>query len=268
MPSPSRIITLTTDFGSQDYYVSAMKAVILGISPDVRLVDISHDLPPQDIMAGAWVLKNTAFLYPPGTIHLAVIDPGVGSNRRPVLVEVRDQLFVGPNNGLFSLVVESEEHRVFELSNKQFWRDKVSPTFHGRDIFAPVAAWLSKGEMAEHFGRELRELTTYRWAKPIADEEGVQGWVMHIDRYGNLITNIPESFIRKYDSTSAFKIYVGNTILKSISDTFSEVPDGEAVALIGSSGMLEIAINKGNAEQMLGVEKGAPVSLVIQKGLS
>ncbi len=268
MLSPSRIITLTTDFGSQDYYVSAMKAVILGISPDVRLVDISHDLPPQDIMAGAWVLKNTAFLYPPGTIHLAVIDPGVGSNRRPVLVEVRDQLFVGPNNGLFSLVVESEEHRVFELSNKQFWRDKVSPTFHGRDIFAPVAAWLSKGEMAEHFGRELRELTTYRWAKPIADEEGVQGWVMHIDRYGNLITNIPESFIRKYDSTSAFKIYVGNTILKSISDTFSEVPDGEAVALIGSSGMLEIAINKGNAEQMLGVEKGAPVSLVIQKGLS
>jgi S-adenosyl-L-methionine hydrolase (adenosine-forming) len=268
MPSPSRIITLTTDFGSQDYYVSAMKAVILGISPDVRFVDISHDLPPQDIMAGAWVLKNTAFLYPPGTIHLAVIDPGVGSTRRPVLVQVRDQLFVGPNNGLFSLVAESEDHRVFELTEQRFWREAVSPTFHGRDIFAPVAAWLSKGEPQEHFGRELKELTAYRWAKPIADDEGVQGWVMHIDRYGNLITNIPESFIRQYDRESMFKIYVGNTILKEISETFSEVPDGEAVALVGSSGMLEIAINKGNAQQMLGVEKGAPVSLVIQKSVS
>ena len=268
MPSPSGIITLMSDFGSQDYYVSAMKAVILGISPDVRLVDISHDLPPQDIMAGAWVLKNTAFLYPPGTIHLAVIDPGVGSSRRPVLVQVRDQLFVGPNNGLFSLVVESQEHRVFELSNKRFWRDTVSPTFHGRDIFAPVAAWLSIGEVPQQFGSELRELTTYRWAKPIADEEGVQGWVMHIDRYGNLITNIPESYIRKYEQQSTFKIYVGNTILKHISVSFSEVTDGEAVALIGSSGMLEIAINKGNAERMLGVEKGAPVSLVIQKSVS
>ena len=213
-------------------------------------------------------MKNTAFLYPPGTIHLAVIDPGVGGHRRPVMVQVRDQVFVGPNNGLFSLVVESEEHRVFELTEKRFWRETVSPTFHGRDIFAPVAAWLSRGEAPERFGSELKELTSYRWAKPIADEEGVQGWVMHIDRYGNLITNIPESLIRNYDRQSVFKIYVGNTILKEISETFSEVSDGEAVALVGSSGMLEIAINKGNAEQMLGVEKGAPVSLVIQKSLS
>jgi len=268
MPSNSGIITLTSDFGSQDYYVSAMKAVILGISPQVRLVDISHDLPPQDIMAGAWVLKNTAFLYPPGTIHLAVIDPGVGSTRRPVLVRVRDHYFVGPNNGLFSLVVESEEHRVFELSSSKYWRDEVSPTFHGRDIFAPVAAWLSRGEAPEQFGSELEELTTYRWAKPIADDEGIQGWIMHIDRFGNLITNIPQSFIQKYDRISSYKIYVGNTILKSISDSFSDVPDGEAVALIGSSGMLEVAINKGNAERMLGGEKGAPVSLVIQKNVS
>ncbi len=268
MPSPSRIITLTTDFGSQDYYVSAMKAVILGISPHVRLVDISHDLPPQDIMAGAWILKNTAFLYPSGTIHLAVIDPGVGSSRRPVLVKVKDQFFVGPNNGLFSLVVESEEHRVFELTNRKYWRDTVSPTFHGRDIFAPVAAWLCEGEAMENFGRELQELTTYRWAKPISDDEGIQGWVMHIDRYGNLITNIPHSFIRKFNLFSAFRIYVGNTILKEISASYSDVPDGEAVAMIGSSGMLEIAINKGNAERMLGVEKGAPVSLVIQKSVS
>lgn len=267
-PLPSRIITLTTDFGSQDYYVSAMKAVILGISPEVRFVDISHDLPPQDIMAGAWVLKNTAFLYPPGTIHLAVIDPGVGTTRHPVLVRVRDQFFVGPNNGLFSLVAENQQHRVIQLTESRFWRETVSPTFHGRDIFAPVAAWLSTGEPPEHFGSERKELTAYRWAKPIADDEGVQGWVMHIDRYGNLITNIPDSLIRQYDPASTFKIYVGNAILKQISETFSEVPDGEAVALAGSSGMLEIAINKGHAAEMLGVVKGAPVSLVIQKSVS
>lgn len=268
MPSPSRIITLTTDFGSQDYYVSAMKAVILGISSEVRLVDISHDLPPQDIMAGAWVLKNTAFLYPPGTIHLAVIDPGVGSTRRPVLVEVQNQFFVGPDNGLFSLVVEGKEHRVFELSNRHFWRESVSPTFHGRDIFAPVAAWLSRQGRPERFGAELKELTTYRWARPISDDEGIQGWVVHIDRYGNLITNIPRSFIQSLQGNTSFKIYVGNTILKEMCHSFCDVAEGEAVALTGSSGMLEIAINKGNAERMLGVEKGAPVSLVIQKSVS
>lgn len=268
MQTPSRIITLTTDFGSQDYYVGAMKAVILGISEKVRLVDISHDLPPQDIMAGAWVLKNTAFLYPKKTIHLAVIDPGVGSHRRPVLVKVEDQFFIGPDNGLFSLVVEGKEHQVFELGNRKYWRDAVSPTFHGRDIFAPVAAWLSEGVPVHDLGAELSELTTYRWARPISDEEGVQGWVMHIDRYGNLITNIPEAMIGKYDPHSSFKIYAGNTILKKISGSFSDVPDGEAVALIGSSGMLEIAINKGNAMTMLGIEKGAPVSLVIQKSVS
>ncbi len=269
MPDAQRIITLTTDFGYQDYYVSALKAVILRICPEVRLVDISHDLPPQDIMAGAWVLKNTAFLYPPETIHLAVIDPGVGGERRPVLVKAGGHYFVGPDNGLFSLVVESEkdkgEYRVVELTNSGYWREDVSSTFHGRDIFAPVAAHLCNGVDMSNLGRELSELTTYRWAKPISDDEGIQGWIVHIDRYGNLVTNIPESIIAKHEIKSGLKIYVGNTILKNISHTFSEVSDGEPVAMIGSSGMLEIAINKGNAEQMLGIEKGAPVSLVIQK---
>lgn len=268
MVTPSRIITLTTDFGGQDYYVSAMKAVILSICPDVRFIDISHDIPPQDIMAGAWVLKNTAFLYPPDTIHLAVIDPGVGSDRRPVLVRVRDQFFVGPDNGLFSLVADIEEHSVIELTNSTYWRKSVAPTFHGRDIFAPVAAYLCNGEDMSVFGDKRTELTTYRWAKPISDDEGIQGWVMHIDRYGNLVTNIPEQLIREHDQNAIFRIYVGNTILKDISTAYSEVSDGEPVALIGSSGMLEIAINKGNAEKMLGIEKGAPVSLVIQKFVS
>lgn len=268
MPEPHRIITLTTDFGCRDYYVSAMKAIILRICPEVRLVDVSHDLPPQDIMAGAWILKNTAFLYPGGTVHLAVIDPGVGGNRRPVLIRIGDHYFVGPDNGLFSLVVESREYQVVELTNKKYWRDSVSPTFHGRDIFAPVAAHLSKGVSMSEFGQERSELTRYRWAKPISDDEGIQGWIVHIDRYGNLVTNIPASLIESHRATRGFKIYVGNTILKAVSESYSEVPDGEPVAIIGSSGMLEIAINKGNAEEMLGIEKGAPVSLINQKIVS
>ncbi|MDG5766935.1 SAM-dependent chlorinase/fluorinase [Balneolales bacterium ANBcel1] len=268
MPDPCRIITLTTDFGCQDYYVGAMKAVIMGICPGATLVDISHDLPPQDIMAGAWVLKNAAFLFPPGTVHLAVVDPGVGGERRPVLLKVRDQFFVGPENGLFSLVIEGEEHQVVELTNPEYWRSEVSPTFHGRDIFAPVAAHKANGVPMGSFGNKFTELTQYRWAKPISDDEGIQGWIMHIDRYGNLVSNIPEPMLREYEHGHAFKIYVGNTILKRVSKTFSEVPDGEPLALVGSSGMLEIAINKGNAEQMLGIEKGAPVSLVVQKGVS
>ncbi|MBP3191515.1 SAM hydrolase/SAM-dependent halogenase family protein [Natronogracilivirga saccharolytica] len=271
MSSTSRIITLTTDFGSRDYYVSAMKAVILGISPNVRLVDISHDIPPQDVMAAAWILKNTAFLYPPGTVHLAVVDPGVGSMRKPLLVKIRDQFFVGPDNGLFSLVMEDETSEVIELDNRSYWRDAISATFHGRDIFAPVAAWLCEQDPEEgigKFGTELTELTRYKWAKPISDEEGIQGWIVHIDRYGNLITNIPDTLIKEKNIRSNVKIYAGNTILKKISRSYTDVPDGEAIALIGSSGMLEIAINKGSAEQMLGIEKGAPVSLVVQKNVS
>ncbi len=268
MSDRSRIITLTTDFGSQDYYVGAMKAVMLGVCPEAKLVDISHDLPPQDIMAGAWILKNSAFLFPSGTIHLAVVDPGVGGERRPVLLRVRDQFFVGPENGLFSLIIEDESYEAVELTNSRYWRDSVSPTFHGRDIFAPVAAHLCNGEPMVAFGEVLTELEKYRWAKPISDDEGIQGWVMHIDRFGNLVSNIPASVIDEHDAKSTFKIYVGNTILKHISDSFSDVQDGEPVALIGSSGMLEIAINKGNAERMLGVEKGAPVSLILQKIVS
>lgn len=265
MKPGSGIITLTTDFGWKDYYVSAMKAVILDICPYVRLVDVSHDIDPQDIMAGAWVLRNVAMLYPPGTVHVAVVDPGVGGDRKPVLVEIKGRFFVGPDNGLFSLVAEDESYSIVELTNTRYWRHPVSRTFHGRDVFAPVAAHVCMGVSMTSFGSVCESLTRYRWASPIADDEGIQGWIMHIDRYGNLISNIPADMLAHYREQTSFKIYVGNTVLKEISGHFSEVPDGEPVALAGSSGMLEIAINKGNAEKMLGIEKGAPVSLVVQK---
>lgn len=261
----SGLITLTTDFGLEDHYVGVLKAVILTISPDVRIVDISHDVPPQDVMAGAWVVRNAADYFPPGTIHLVVIDPGVGTERSPIALRMNEQIFVGPDNGIFSLLSEEKTYEARLLSNRSLWRQPVSNTFHGRDLFAPVAAHLSMGTPFEELGNPVEELKRYRWARPIADRDGIQGWIVHIDRFGNLISNIPESLIRKSVGQSDAKIYVGNTILNELSPSFGYVEEGDPVAYIGSSGMLEVAINKGDAKQMLGVKKGAQISIVVKK---
>jgi S-adenosyl-L-methionine hydrolase (adenosine-forming) len=265
MISSQPIITLTTDFGLQDHYVSAMKAVILGIKPDVRFIDISHEIPPQDVMAGAWVVRNAAMLFPRGTVHLVVVDPGVGTERKPVAIRIKDQFFVGPDNGIFSLIGEDFDYEAVILNNDHFWRKERSNTFHGRDIFAPVSAHLADGIKLHQLGIPLEKLVTYRWAMPISDKDGIQGWIVHIDRFGNLVSNIPSELIEECIQTSRFRIYVGNTILHELVTTFGSVPDGEPAAYIGSSGKLEIAINKGNAKEMLGVEKGAQISIIIQK---
>jgi S-adenosylmethionine hydrolase len=260
-----KIITLTTDFGLQDYYVSAMKGVILQETPDARLIDISHEIPSQDIMAGSWVLKNSAMLFPSGSVHLVVVDPGVGTSRKPVALKIKDQYFVGPDNGIFSLLTQDEEFEAVQLTNQSYWRSNPSTTFHGRDIFAPVAAHLCNGVELTKLGDTIESLQTYRWAVPIADKDGIQGWVIHIDKFGNLITNVSGNLIKDVIQSNDVKLYVGNTILNEIKSTFGTVPEGEPVAYIGSSGMLEIAINKGDAKQMLGVQKGAQISLVLQK---
>ncbi len=260
-----KVITLTTDFGLQDYYVSAMKAVMLDIAPDVRLVDISHEIPSQDIMAGSWILQNSAMLFPPKSVHTVVVDPGVGTDRKPIALQIDDQFFVGPDNGIFSLLTKDKDFRAVRLTNKKYWRDNPSNTFHGRDIFAPVAAHLSKGVDLEKLGDPVEDLVNYRWTVPIADKDGLEGMIIHIDKFGNLVTNITESLIKDVIGGKSVKIYVGNTILREIGSTFGAVTEGEPVAYIGSSGMLEIGINKGNAEQMLGVQKGAQISLILQK---
>src|SRR6056297_1390911 len=260
-----QVITLTTDFGVQDHYVGAMKAVLLSISEKARLVDIPHQIPPQDIMAGAWVVRNSAMLFPPNTVHLVVVDPGVGTNRKPIAIKIKDQYLVGPDNGIFSLITDQYDYKGVELTNPDFWRADQSSTFHGRDIFAPVAAHLSNGVKMSELGQPIEKLETYRWAVPISDRDGVQGWVVHIDHFGNLISNIPESMIRDAVGGGDLKIYVGNTIFDTVVNTFGDVPDGEPAAYIGSSGVLEIAINKGDAREMLGVEKGAQISIVVQK---
>ncbi|WP_372634546.1 S-adenosyl-l-methionine hydroxide adenosyltransferase family protein [Fodinibius sp.] len=260
-----KVITLTTDFGLRDYYVSAMKAVMLGIAPEARLIDVSHDIPSQDIMAGSWVLKNSAMLFPSKTVHTVVIDPGVGTERHPIALQVEDQYFVGPDNGIFSLLTSDSDYTAVRLTKQQYLRESPSNTFHGRDIFAPAAAHLSRGVPLEELGEPLDELVSYRWMQPIADKDGVQGTIIHIDKFGNLITNIPQALIKEVVEGKKVKIYIGNVILNDISNTFGAVAEGEPVAYVGSAGMLEIGINMGDAEEMLGVQKGAQISLVLQK---
>ncbi|HET6528055.1 MAG TPA: SAM-dependent chlorinase/fluorinase [Balneolaceae bacterium] len=262
---PKKVITLTTDFGLQDYYVSAMKAVMLGIAPDARLVDISHEIPSQDIMAGSWILQNSAMLFPDQTVHTVVVDPGVGTDRKPIALKVDNQFFVGPDNGIFSLLVKDQNFKAVRLTNKKYWRKNPSTTFHGRDIFAPVAAHLSRGVKLEELGDSLDELITYRWTVPIADKDGLEGMVIHIDKFGNLVTNLSSDLIEEFIDGKRVKIYVGTFILDEVATTFASVTEGEPVAYIGSSGMLEIGINKGDAGEMLNVQKGARVSLILQK---
>lgn len=261
----SQIITLTTDFGTQDHYVSVMKAVMLGIAPSAQFIDVSHHIPAQDIMAGAWVIRNAAFEFPKGSVHLVVVDPGVGTDRNPVALKINDQYFVGPDNGIFSLITNEFKFKAYKLNKSKFWRKERSRTFHGRDIFSPVAAHLSTGVDIRELGDPIKELVSYHWAVPIGDKDGLQGWVIHIDRFGNLITNISEQLLEETAGRRKVRVYVGNTIIDHMVNTFADVEAGEPAAFIGSSGMLEVGINKGNAAQMLGVDKGAQISLVLQK---
>ena len=261
------IVTITSDFGFSDYYVASLKAVMLAINRDIRMIDISHEIPAQDIMACAWVLKNSAFLFPSGTIHLISVDPTTGSQRKPLAVKIKDQLFVGPDNGVFALIAENKPFEAIELTNTSYWASQRSSTFNARDIFAPVAAHLANGIPLQDLGNPIDSITTFRWAIPTDDRESINGWVVHIDRFGNIITNISKDLFYHNLAGRACKIYVGNTIVNGLSTTYSSVPDGEPVAVIGSSDMIEVGINKGNAQELLGVVKGAPVTILFKDNL-
>jgi len=262
------LVTLTTDFGTSDYYVAAMKAVMLSVSDSIRMVDITHEVKAQDLLGGAWILKHSAYLFPEGTVHLAVVDPGVGTDRRPVAFKHRGHYFVGPDNGLFALVTDNEPVECVELRNMDYWyTSNPSTTFHGRDIFASVAAHVATGVDLEKLGPTIHGLQVSHWAIPASDKHGIQGWVVHIDRFGNLMTNIPSSLIRDFGPNEELRIYVGTQILRGLVPTYGSVSEGEVAAIIGSSGTLEIAVNKGNAAQMLGVYQGAAISVIRDKAV-
>ena len=295
------MITLTTDFGTSDGYVAAMKGVMLSIHPDARLVDVTHEINPQDVMEAAFVLRTTTPFFPPGTVHLVVVDPGVGTDRRAVAVRSGDQWFVGPDNGVFPLVLDDKEpDEIRVLDEPSAWRsDAPSTTFHGRDIFAPVAAHLDAGRPPADIGALAEDLRPLRWAMPITDNHSVQGYVAHVDRFGNCITNIrrktlvrtgmddvpalehteassdsppsesgradPDAAEPKISDLPALKAYVGNAVIENLHRTYGAVADGDPLLLFGSSGFLEVAVNAGSAAELLNIRKGDSIKVVFQR---
>jgi S-adenosyl-L-methionine hydrolase (adenosine-forming) len=259
-----RIITLTTDFGLTEHYVGAMKGVIYSIHPAAQVVDITNAVQSFDILDGALAISQTYSYFPPDTIHVVVVDPGVGGSRRPILATVGQYVFIGPDNGVLSLVYDREERiSVRHITAEHYFRQPVSNTFHGRDIFAAVAAWLSKGVEAAKFGEEVSDYIRFAAPKPKAvSPNSWKGVILKTDKFGNLITNItPKDIPQLFQASANFKITVGKAEVKQLRSSYVEGAQGEAFAILGSTGFLEISTNKGAASRLVGADKGAEVNV-------
>ncbi len=263
----SGIITLTTDFGHSDPYVAMMKGVVFSINPRARIVDITHKIRTGSIEQGGWIIRDTFQFFPEGTVHIGVIDPGVGGKRRPVAVSVREHFFVGPDNGLFWPVIEGEEDPlVIHITEERYLMRKVSSTFHGRDIFAPVGAYITRGVDIFSFGKKIHDPVRAFLKEPYMKEGRLMGEVTRADNFGNLITNVPGEEIKSFTQKENFFISIGGLVLDSLNSTYCEVPRGKPLALIGSSGYLEIAFNMASAERELGGKCGPGTKVVIGAG--
>jgi len=259
------IITLLTDFGTKDHYVASMKGVILDINPRCTIIDVTHDVRPHDIIEGAFLLGNTFSYFPKGTIHLSVVDPGVGSTRKPVLLVTQNYFFVGPDNGLFGFVVQRERlKQVVVLTKEEYFLPEVSMTFHGRDIFAPVAAHLSLGVEPSAFGYKTKSLRELGIRRAIVENGKLSGEVLHIDTFGNLVTNIDGEKLFQFIRGCPFVIRAGRKGIREVKKGYWEGKKGEPIALIGSGGFLEISVREGNAQKMLKLKRGDPVQISIK----
>lgn len=258
------VITLLTDFGLADHYVAAMKGVILSICPQARLVDVSHEVTPFAIPEGAYTLAQAWQYFPKGTTHLAVVDPGVGGARRPIVAEVAGHRFVAPDNGLLSMVLEAEPRpRVRVIVAHRYFRQPVSNTFHGRDIFAPVAAWLARGLAPARLGKLISDPIIGAFAKPARLTDGRwQGTVLRTDSFGNVITNF-DSATFKGIACYPFRLKLGRRMLTSYYTTYNSAPAGQLFAIHGSTGYVEVSVNQGNAASALRVLPGAPAILTL-----
>jgi S-adenosyl-L-methionine hydrolase (adenosine-forming) len=264
---PQRIITFTTDFGLTEHYVGAMKGVIHSIHPAARIVDITNSVQSFDILDGAIAISQSYHYFPKDTIHVVVVDPGVGGVRRPILANAGQFMFLAPDNGVLSLVFEREERvAVRHLTSEHYFHHPVSNTFHGRDIFAPVAAYLSKGVDGAKFGDEISDFTRFAAPKPKA--VGGNSWkaiVLKADKFGNLITNITAKEVPQIfnGSPANFKLSVGKAEISKLNTSYSAGAPGELFAIVGSTGFLEISSNKAPASRLSGADKGSEVSLVL-----
>jgi S-adenosylmethionine hydrolase len=251
------IITLLTDFGLRDPYVASMKGVILSINPQCTLVDITHQVSPHDIKEGAFTLAQTYSTFPKGTIHLAVIDPGVGSARKPVLFVTKKYFFVGPDNGLFTIALKAETvKQAILLTNQRFFLSEVSSTFHGRDMFAPVAAYLSLGVKAESFGPSIKSWHEISFPDPVMKQGKLIGEIVHVDAFGNLVSNIARKNLLQFSKDDSFAVRVGRKTIQGLAKGYWEGIKSEPIALIGSGGFLEISVREGNAQKLLNIKKG------------
>ena len=256
-----RVVTLLTDFGI-GIYAAAMKGVILQGAPGVQLVDISHNIAPQNVTEAAVVLSGVAPFYPQRTTHCAVVDPGVGTERRIVLVAAGEHFFIAPDNGLLTLVLRKlSPEGAWSVENEEYFCKPVSATFHGRDIFAPVAAAVAAGESPESFGPEIDpdDLEELDFPEPRVDANGIEGEVVFVDEFGNLVSNIESSGLQDFPDSDELEIHCAGHVLTRLATTYGEVPPGELVALTGSLGYLEVAVSRGSAAARLAAAEGERV---------
>lgn len=257
------VITLITDFGLTDPYVAEMKAVILDINPDAKIIDISHQIEKFNIRMGAFVLAAAAPYFPKGTIHVAVVDPGVGTKRKPILIETDKAFFIGPDNGVLALAAKSQSvNNIYEISNRKFMSSKVSHTFHGRDVFAPAAAFLSKGVKPSMFGQETRRLFAPNFAKLILKGNMFTGEVIHVDGFGNIVTNFTAKHLEALGLERVIPIKLKDLKLKlKLCKAYAEVEAQKPLAIIGSHDFLEVSVNMGSAAETFKIKPGDPVKL-------
>jgi S-adenosyl-L-methionine hydrolase (adenosine-forming) len=247
------IITLTTDFGLSDPFVGIMKGVIFGIAPGAQVVDITHDIGSYDVLEGAFLVESAYRYFPEGTVHVVVVDPGVGSARRSIAAAARGHVFVGPDNGVLSAVLDSE---VYHITNRDLFLKSVSQTFHGRDIFSPVAAHLVKGLPIDAVGPRILDFIKKQFPAPRLSGDRVLGTVLRIDKFGNIITNL-----RRGDLGRGFTIHVAGLPITRFYSNFSEAERGQLFALEGSTGFIELALNQGSAADKLKVERGMEIEV-------
>lgn len=262
------IISFLSDFGYKDPYVAQMKAIILTINPRAQIVDVSHKIKKFDIKMGAYVLASVTPYFPTNTIHVSVVDPGVGTERRPIIVETNHSIYVGPDNGLNMLAAHKEcITNVYVICNPEYMRTKISKTFHGRDIFAPVAAHLSKGIKPSDFGPSINDYVFPEFAKPQRKNTHLVGEVLHIDDFGNIITNISAEDLEQYGINYGISLLVklnNKTFNIKFCSTYGEVSVGTPLALIGSSNFFEVAFNQRNASEVIKPEVGDKLSVSME----
>jgi S-adenosylmethionine hydrolase len=266
MPNAISLITLLTDFGERDAFVGSMKGVILNVNPQARLVDVSHRVRPHDVEEGAFLLRSCYHYFPEGTVHVAVVDPGVGTSRRPLLVSTARYFFLAPDNGLLSFIYENERSvEVRRIENRQYRLDSEGATFDGRDLFAPAAAWLTRGLAAGTFGRLVSDYVRLPVEEPGWRGSRFVGRIIHVDHFGNLISNLTAAHVQDVKAAAkrqTVTIGVAGTAIQDLTASYEDGSPDAARALINSSGLLEIFVKEGSAAGVLKVSRGEPIELV------